>query len=136
MVPPYIGHTFSKVWVICILVSLVFVFFWRFQHSPIVKTLNLNVWTLPLIFLHDFTLFVIDMHQNRSVSLFSTPFDHFHFHALAALKWWVQLRSCHIFIIQILQWLSRKCTLGSTEYVTLMSLLQPLFPIPQTNLFN
>ena len=64
-----------------------FVFFWRFQHSPIVKTLNLNVWTLPLIFLHDFTLFVIDMHQNRSVSLFSTPFDHFHFHALAALKW-------------------------------------------------
>ena len=71
---------------ICVLVSLVFVFFWRFQHSPIVKTLNLNVWTLPLIFLHDFTLFVIDMHQNRSVSLFSTPFDHFHFHALAALK--------------------------------------------------
>ena len=62
-----------------------FVFFWRFQHSPIVKTLNLNVWTLLLIFLHDFTLFVIDMHQNRSVSLFSTPFDHFHFHALAAL---------------------------------------------------
>ena len=36
------------------------------------------------------------MHQNRSVSLFSTPFDHFHFHALAALKWWVQLRSCRI----------------------------------------
>ena len=76
-------------------------FFWRFQHSPIVKTLNLNVWTLPLIFLHDFTLFVIDMHQNRSVSLFSTPFDHFHFHALAALIWWVQLRSCHNQILHI-----------------------------------
>ena len=51
--------------------------------------------TLPLIFLHDFTLFVIDM-QNRSISLFSTPFDHFHFHALAALIWWVLLRSCHM----------------------------------------
>ena len=62
-----------------------FCVFWRFQHSPIVKTLNLNVWTLPLIFLHDFTLFVIDMHQNRSLSLFSTPFDHFHFHALTGL---------------------------------------------------
>ena len=73
-----------------------FVFFWRFQHSPIVKTLNLNVWTLPLIFLRNFTLFVIDMHQNRPVSLFSTPFDHFHFHTLAELIWWVQLRSCHI----------------------------------------
>ena len=71
-------------------------FFLCFQHSSIVKTLDLNVWTLLLIFLHDFTLFVIDMHQNRSVSLFSTPFDHFHFHALPALKWWVQLRSCHL----------------------------------------
>ena len=64
MVPPHIGHTLSKVWVICVLVSLVFVFFWRFQHSPIVKTLNLNVWTL-LIFLHDSSLFVIDMHQHH-----------------------------------------------------------------------
>ena len=62
-------------------------FFWRFQHSPIVKTLNLNVWTLPLIFLHDFTLFGIDTHRNRSILLFSTPFDHFHFHPLAGLKW-------------------------------------------------
>ena len=55
---------------------------------------NMNVGTLP--FLHDFTLFVIDMHQNRSVSPFWTPIDQFHFHALAALIWWVQLRSCHI----------------------------------------
>ena len=39
-----------------------------------VKTLNLKVWTLPLIFLHDFTLFVIDMHQKRSISLVSTLF--------------------------------------------------------------
>ena len=49
-----------------------------FWH-PIVKTLNLKVWTLPLICLYDFTLFVIDMYQNGSISLFPTPFDHFHF---------------------------------------------------------
>ena len=68
----------------------------KISWLPIVKTLNLIVWTLPLIFLHDFTLFVIDMHQNRPISLVLTPFDHFHFHALAALIWWVLLRSCHI----------------------------------------
>ena len=28
-------------------------------------------------FLYDFTLFVIDMHENRSLSTFLTPFDHF-----------------------------------------------------------
>ena len=49
----------------------------RSSWRPIVKTLNLNVWALPLIFLHEYTLFVIDMHQNRSISLFSTPSDHF-----------------------------------------------------------
>ena len=31
MVPPYIGHTFSKIWVICVLVSLVLAFFWRWS---------------------------------------------------------------------------------------------------------
>ena len=31
MVPPYIGHTHSKVWVICVLVSQVFVFFGIFS---------------------------------------------------------------------------------------------------------
>ena len=28
-------------------------------------------------FLHDFTLFVIDIHQNMPISLILTPFDHF-----------------------------------------------------------
>ena len=41
--------------------------FWAFSAQsswrPIVKTPNLKVWTLPLIFLHDSTLFVIDMHK-------------------------------------------------------------------------
>ena len=35
------------------------------------------------------------MHQNRSISLFSTPFGHFHFHPFPALIWWVDLRRCH-----------------------------------------
>ena len=63
---------------------------WR----PIVKTLNLKVWTLPLIFLHDSTLFVIDMHKKRSISLVSTQFYHFHFHPLAGLNCYPHLISC------------------------------------------
>ena len=85
---------------------------WR----PIVKTLNLKVWTLPLIFLHDFTLFVIDMHQNRYISLFSTPFDHFHFYPLAGLIWWVPLRSCHtlfVFELQLIPMMTHLSEAGS-----------------------
>ena len=36
-------------------------------------------------FLHEFTLFVVDIHQIRLISLFPTPFDHFHFHGSAGL---------------------------------------------------
>ena len=78
--------------------------------------LNLKVWTLPLIFLHDFTLFVIDMHQNRYISLFSTPFDHFHFHPLAGLIWWVPLRSCHtlfVFELQLIPMMTHLSEAGS-----------------------
>ena len=35
------------------------------------------------------------MHQNRSISLFSTPFGHFHFHPFPALICRVDLRRCH-----------------------------------------
>ena len=34
----------------------------------------------PTATLYDFTLCVIGMHQNMLISLFETPFDHFHFH--------------------------------------------------------
>ena len=43
----------------------------------IVKTLKLTVWAFSLNFLHEFTLFVIDIHQNMPISLTLTPFDHF-----------------------------------------------------------
>ena len=36
-------------------------------------------------FLHDFTLFVIDIHQIMLISLFPTPFDHFDFHPTLGL---------------------------------------------------
>ena len=37
----------------------------------------LAVFAVSLIFLNDFTLFVIDIHQNMPISLTLTPFDHF-----------------------------------------------------------
>ena len=37
------------------------------------------------ICLYDFTLFVIDIHQNMSISPFLTPFDHFHFRPTSGL---------------------------------------------------
>ena len=33
----------------------------------------------------DFTLFVIDIHHIMLISLFPTPFDHFHFHPTLGL---------------------------------------------------
>ena len=48
---------------------------WRSLH----KTLNLAVWALSLNFLHVFTLFVINIHQNRLISPLLTTRDHFHF---------------------------------------------------------
>ena len=68
----------------------------RSSWRPIVKTLNLNVWALPLIFLHEYTLFVIDMHQNRSISTLLTPFDHFQKRVFGRLISWHHLRPCII----------------------------------------
>ena len=62
----------------------------------IAKTVNFAVWAFPSFFLHDFILFGIDMHQNRSISLFKTLFDHFHFDPLVALKCYPHLISCHM----------------------------------------
>ena len=61
------------------------------------KTVNLAVWAISLIFLYDFTLFVIDMHQIMLISLFSTSFDHFHYHGFLKSKRMVILKSCHIY---------------------------------------
>ena len=46
-------------------------------QRPLAKTLKLSVWAFSLNFLHDSTLFVIDIHQNMPISLISTPFARF-----------------------------------------------------------
>ena len=38
-----------------------------------------------MIFLFDFTLFAIYIHHSMLISLFSAPFDHFHFHPTLGL---------------------------------------------------
>ena len=58
--------------------------------------MKLADWIVSLIFLHDFTLFVIDI--LRLISLFLTTFDHFHFHPTLELKSSVILRSCHVWM--------------------------------------
>ena len=62
------------------------------SRFPIAETVNLLVWAFSSNFLHDFTLFVIYMHQNMPISLFKTLFDHFHFHSPAAIIWRVILK--------------------------------------------
>ena len=47
-------------------------------------------------FLFDFTLFVIDGHQIMLISLFPTPFDHFHFHGSGGLVPKLILTPCHM----------------------------------------
>ena len=46
---------------------------------------KLAVWSVSLNIVHDFTLFVADIHQIMLISLFLTPFDHFHFHPFSVL---------------------------------------------------
>ena len=44
-----------------------------------------------MIFLFDFTLFVIDLHHIMLISLFPTPFEHFHFDPTLGLEGGVPL---------------------------------------------
>ena len=61
-------------------------------NGHIVKTVKLAIWAVSLNFLFDFTLFVIDIQQIMLISLFPTPFDHFHFHLSGGLILWYDLR--------------------------------------------
>ena len=61
-------------------------------NGHIVKTVKLAISAVSLNFLFDFTLFVIDIHQIMLISLFPTPFDHFHFHRSGGLILWYDLR--------------------------------------------
>ena len=92
---PWKSHTSVNSGQKCDSVWLVFIRNQLFQLPHIVKTVNLAVWAISFNFLYDFTLFVIDMHQIMLISLFSTSFDHFHFHGFLKSKRMGLLKSCY-----------------------------------------
>ena len=61
-------------------VCIVLVHFGRFSQKVNRKSVKLAVWAVSLNFLHDFTLFVVDIHQIKLISLFRHFSNHFHFH--------------------------------------------------------
>ena len=66
-------------------VCIVLVHYGPFPQEVNEKSVKLAVWAVSLNFLHDFTLFVVDIHQIRLISLFRHFPDHFHFHGSAGL---------------------------------------------------
>ena len=77
-------------------VCIVLVHFGRYSQEVNEKSVKLAVWAVSLNFLHDFTLFVVDIHQIRLISLFRHFPDHFHFHGSAGLIPKVNLSLRHI----------------------------------------
>ena len=79
-------------------VCIVLVHFGPFPQEVNEKSVKLAVWAVSLNFLHDFTLFVVDIHQIRLISLFRHFPDHFHFHGSAGLIPKVNLSLRHMFM--------------------------------------
>ena len=52
-------------------------------------------------FLHDFNLFVIDIHQNMPISLVLTPFDYFQIHPSFAVTPNLILEPCHMGVVLV-----------------------------------
>ena len=75
-----------------VLVSLVFQVFSTAELTSPCENSEFDRLSFFIDFLYDFTLFVIDMHQNMPISLFKTLFDHFHFHPPAGIIWRVILK--------------------------------------------
>ena len=74
MVVPWIAYSIWKNWVIHVLVFLVFHVFSTAELISPCKTVNLAVWAFSSIFLHDFTLFGIDMNYIYHISSIATTF--------------------------------------------------------------
>ena len=77
-------------------VCIVLVHFGRYSQEVNEKSVKLAVWAVSSNFLHDFTLFVVDIHQIRLISLFWHFPDHFHFHGSAGLIPKINLSLRHI----------------------------------------
>ena len=58
--------------------------------------MKLAVWVVSLNFLHDFTLFVLDINQIRIISIFWHFSGHFHFHPTLEPKRVIDLKICRI----------------------------------------
>jgi len=82
-------------------VCIVLVHFGRFSQEVNGKSVKLAVWAVSLNFLHDFTLFVVDIHQIRLISLFRHISDHFHFHPILEQKRVIDLIPCRILCCQL-----------------------------------
>ena len=74
MVVPWMAYSIWKNWVIHVLVFLVFHVFSTAELISPCKTVNLAVWAFSSIFLHDFTLFGIDMNYIYHISSIATTF--------------------------------------------------------------
>ena len=82
---PWIPQKIFPIWEKSVCVCIVLVHNGPFPQKINGKSVNLAVWAVSVIFLFDFTLFVIDIHHIMLISLFPTPFDHFHFHPTLGL---------------------------------------------------
>ena len=94
---------------VCVWVGLVH--FGRYSQEVNEKSVKLAVWAVSSNFLHDFTLFVVDIHQIRLISLFRHFSDHFHFHPILEQKRVIDLIPCRMNVYCILcilkhKWLS------------------------------
>ena len=78
----------------CVCVCIVLVHFGRYSQEDNGKSVKLAVWAVSLNFLHDFTLFVVDIHQIRLISFFRHFSDHFHFHPILEQKRVIDLIPC------------------------------------------
>ena len=78
---------------VCVCIFLVH--YGPFPQEVNEKSVKLAVWAVSLNFLHDFTLFVVDIHQIRLISLFRHFSDHFHFHPILEQKRVIDLIPCH-----------------------------------------
>ena len=76
---PWIPPTWFSIWEKCVCVCIVLVQFGPFPQKTNGKSAKFAVSANSSIFMFDFKLFVVDIHQIMLISLFPTPFDDFTF---------------------------------------------------------
>ena len=107
--PEFIWHIWIPLKKICnatrrVCVCIVLVHYGPFPQEVNEKSVKLAVWAVSLNFLHDFTLFVVDIHQIRLISLFRHFSDHFHFHPILEQKRVIDLNPCHMIWYEFELW--------------------------------